>query len=202
VEKAAQSWQNVSHPTEGRTRHGAQVKPIAAVSGADSAVIQQLILAFCQRQPASIRIAGVIEEARSAARQSTVMREIAGEGSYPVFQNLGPGASGCALDPSGIGLASEAVLRKIEAGCDLVVVSKFGKLEAVSGAGFVPVFIAAIEAGVPVLTSVSPRYAEAWSRFAGPYFVDVPAELQAIEAWWASVAEGAACGIGDNSTSD
>jgi hypothetical protein len=178
------------------------IKLIGAVSGADSAVIQPLLRAFCQRQSALIRVAGVIEEAGSGSRQSTVIRKIADEGRYPVFQNLGAGAVGCAMDPSGITLASEAVLREIEGACDLVVLSKFGKLEAVSGAGFVPVFIAAIEAGVPVLTSVSPRYAEAWSRFAGPYFVDIPADAEAIDAWWAGVSESAACGIGDGSPSD
>lgn len=162
-------------------------KPIAAISGADGAVIQQLLREFVQRQPPSLRIAGVIEEAAPGARRSSVIRQIAGDLAYPVFQNLGAGATGCALDPNGISVASEAVLREVEAGCDLVVVSKFGKLEADSGAGFVPVFAAAMEAGIPAITSVSPKYAEAWARFAGPYFTHLPAESEAIDAWWAGV---------------
>lgn len=163
------------------------IKPIAAISGADGAVIQQLLRAFVQRQPSSTRVAGVIEEAVSSARRSTVIRKITDELAYPVFQNLGAGAVGCALDPHGISLASAAILREIEAGCDLVVVSKFGKLEADSGAGFVPVFAAAMDAGIPAITSVSPKYAEAWARFAGPYFTPLPPEPEAIDAWWAGV---------------
>lgn len=166
---------------------GEWTKPIAAISGADGAVIQQLLNSFVKRQPQSTRVAGVIEEAVTGARRSTVIRQITDNLAYPVFQNLGAGATGCALDPNGISVASEAVLREIEAGCDLVVVSKFGKLEAESGAGFVPVFIAAIDAGVPAITSVSPKYAEAWARFAGPYFTQLPAEPEAIDAWWAAV---------------
>ena len=162
-------------------------KPIAAISGADGAAIQQLLCAFVQRQPSSVKVAGVIEESVPGARRSSVIRQIADDLAHPVFQNLGAGASGCALDPAGISLASEAVLREVEAGCDLVVVSKFGKLEAVSGAGFVPVFAAAMEAGIPAITSVSPKYADAWARFAGPYFMQLPAEPEAIDAWWTSV---------------
>lgn len=164
-----------------------QIKPIAAVSGADGAVIQQLLRAFVERQPSSVKVAGVIEEAVPGARRSSVIRQIRDDLAYAVFQNLGAGASGCALDPGGISVASAAVLREVEAGCDLVVVSKFGKLEADSGAGFVPVFAAAMEAGIPAITSVSPKYADAWERFAGPYFTHLPAEREAIDAWWAGV---------------
>lgn len=164
------------------------MKPIAALSGADGHVVQQLLRAFVQRLPQSIRVAGGIEDAVSGTRRSTVIRKIADGLSYPVFQNLGAGATGCAMDPHGISLASEAVLREIEAGCDLVVVSKFGKLEAASGAGFVPVFIAAMDAGIPIITSVSPKYADAWADFAGPYAQQLPADAEAIDAWWAGVA--------------
>jgi hypothetical protein len=162
-------------------------KPIAVLTGADGAVIQQLLRTFVQRQPASVRVAGAIEESVSGARRSAVIRKITDEAAYPVFQNLGAGATGCALDPNGISVASEALMREIEAGCDLVVVSKFGKLEADSGAGFVPVFAAAIEAGIPAITSVSPKYAEAWARFAGPYFTHLQPRLEAIETWWVQV---------------
>ena len=47
-------------------------------------------------------------------------------------------------------MAAAAVRRDIAAGCDLVVLSKFGKLEA-GGGGLRDAFGAAIEAGVPVL---------------------------------------------------
>jgi Protein of unknown function (DUF2478) len=40
---------------------------------------------------------------------------------------------------------------------------------------------------VPVLTSVSPMFQEAWERFAAPLFVVLPAEPETIDAWWRAV---------------
>jgi hypothetical protein len=79
--------------------------------------------------------------------------------------------------------ACETVQRDIEAGCDLVVLNKFGKIEA-EGGGLAPAFAAAVNARLPVLTSVSPKLAEPWARFAAPLFVVLPPEERLIEAWW------------------
>lgn len=159
------------------------VKPIAMVQGAESPEIQRLFRRFADRH-AGLRIAGAIEEGEPGRRKSNRLRSLTDGLSYPVFQDLGPGASGCALDPAGVVLASEAVRAGIARGCDLVILSKFGKIEAVNGSGLVPAFVAAIDAGVPVLTSAAPRWHDAWEAFASPLFVSLPAEEEAIEQWW------------------
>lgn len=162
-------------------------KPIAVIQGADGVLVQQLMREFVTRHDLSARIAGVIEEAGYPPRKkSTVLRSITDGSCYSLFQDLGSGSAGCALDPEGVTHAGEALLRDIASGCDLMVISKFGKLEADGGSGLVPAFIAALEAKVPVLISVSPRYAEAWTRFADPFYVVIPAEAAAIESWWAA----------------
>ena len=48
-------------------------------------------------------------------------------------------------------------------------------------------FSAAIEAGVPVLTSLSPAYQEAWESFAAPLSVMMPADPARLDAWWQAV---------------
>jgi hypothetical protein len=78
------------------------------------------------------------------------------------------------------------VRRDIAQGCDLVVLSKFGRLEA-EGGGLRDAFGAAIEAGIPVLTSVSGKFGKAWQNFAAPLSVTVPDDADAIEAWWEAV---------------
>ena len=65
-------------------------------------------------------------------------------------------------------------------GSRLVLLSEFGTLEA-GGSGLAPAFIGAIEAGIPVLTSVSPAFHAARPRFAAPRFVILPADLDGIE---------------------
>ena len=162
-----------------------QFKPIAMVQGADSPEIQRLFSRFVDRH-AGLRIAGAIEEGEPGRRKSNRLRSLTDGLSYPVFQDLGPGASGCALDPGSVVLASEAVRAGIARGCDLVILSKFGKMEAVGGSGLVPAFVTAIEAGVPVLTSVAPKWKNAWEAFASPLFVILPAEEEAVERWWRS----------------
>lgn len=162
-------------------------KPIAVVRGAAGGEIQRLLRAFVDRH-ASARIAGVVEDDGTAGvRRSNRLRSLGDGADYPVFQDLGSGASGCALDGASVVLAGEAVRDGIAAGCDLVVLSKFGKMEAESGSGLVPAFIAALEAGVPVLTSVAPKYAAAWDAFASPLFDMVPAEDVALDRWWNAV---------------
>ena len=48
-------------------------------------------------------------------------------------------------------------------------------------------FAAAIEAHVPVLTSVSPAFEAAWAKFAAPLFVTLPADPIKVDAWWQAV---------------
>ena len=98
-------------------------------------------------------------------------------------QDLGAGSTACNLGPSGLAQACEAVERAIEDGADVVVLSKFGKLEAARG-GLCDAFRAAILADLPIITTVSPLLAEEWAQFAGPLSNKVPATMDALGAWW------------------
>ncbi|MGE0007515.1 MAG: DUF2478 domain-containing protein [Parvibaculaceae bacterium] len=164
-------------------------KTIAAVQGTPSSQVQAMFRSLARRWRPSARIVGLIEEDHGLGKRACSagrLQSIADGTSYPIFQDLGPGSAACHLDGAGAVPAGEAVRRDVVSGCDLVLLSKFGKLEA-GGAGLVPAFAAAIEAGVPVLTSVSPAFETAWARFAGSLFVALPADPQRIEAWWRAV---------------
>jgi uncharacterized protein DUF2478 len=165
------------------------VKRIAAIQGAPSAAVQEMFRALVERWRPTARIAGVIENGHGLADRTCCagqLRSIVDGSCYPIFQDLGSGSTACNLDGSGAISACEAVRRDIIAGCDLVVISKFGKLEA-SREGLMAAFTAAIEVGAPVLTSVSPAFYGAWTRFAAPLFVALPAEPDKVEAWWRAV---------------
>jgi hypothetical protein len=153
-------------------------RAIAVVQG-DGGVQQVLARAVARL---GVRTVGVIEE-ESGPRQS-ILRSLADGRAFPIFQALGAGAAGCALEPAGVVAAGAQVLRDMAAGCDLVVLNKFGKLEAEEGSGLIDVFGAALMAGVPVLTSVSSRFRGAWDRFAAPFYCQLPASDDAISTWW------------------
>lgn len=166
------------------------VKPVAVVQGATGGTdIQGLFSELVARWQPSARIAGVVAEGHGLERRACnagYLRSIRDGRRFSIFQDLGAGSEACHLDASGATTASAAVCRDIAEGCDLVVLSKFGKLEA-AREGLMPAFIAAVEAGVPVLTSVSSKFRSEWDRFADPLITYLPAEASAVETWWQAV---------------
>jgi len=172
---------------------GATMKKIAVVQGAPSATVQAMFRELVARWQPSSRIVGVVEEDHGLPNRKChagYLRSIISGLPYPIFQDLGPGADACHLDGSGALSATEAVQKDIAAGCDLVILSKFGKLEA-AREGLVPAFVAAMEAELPVLTSVSPAFEQAWALFAEPMFVVLPAEVERVDAWWRNIENSA-----------
>jgi hypothetical protein len=162
------------------------VKRIAVVQGAATDVVQDLLRRFVAHLGPEVRVAGVIEDplvGEEGPCRAGDLRSLADGRRFPMMQDLGPGAVACRLDAGGVVSAAEAVEQGIAAGCDLVVLNKFGKIEA-ERSGLAPAFARAIEAGLPVLTAVSPRFAEAWDRFAAPLYVILPPDLEALDDWW------------------
>ena len=159
---------------------------IAAVQGATSAVIQDLFQTLIAGHRETWRIVGLLEENPDPTNPACVegaLRLVGSDPTYRLFQDVGTGSTACGLDPSGVLAACETVQKQIEAGCDLVVLSKFGRLEAERG-GLRGAFEAAIAADIPVLTSVSPRFTQAWALCAAPLYEVLPADLEPIGAWW------------------
>jgi hypothetical protein len=168
---------------------GEQVKRIAVVQGAPSALVQDLFRTLATRWHSSARLAGVVAEDHGLpdrACSAGYLRSLRDGAMYPIFQDLGPGSTVCHLAGTDALAAAAAVRRDIVHGCDLVVLSKFGKLEAQSG-GLRDAFTAAFEAEVPVLTSVSPAFRDAWESVAASLFVVMPAEIDRVDAWWRAV---------------
>lgn len=161
--------------------------PIAAIQGPASVVIQGLLRDFVASVRPTARVVGVLEEKPSARERSKAwLRNLADERRYAIFQDLGASSRACALDGESVVAACEAVRRDIGAGCDLVVLSKFGRLEA-QRTGLSAAFTAALEVQAPLLTSVTSKFETEWSAFAAPLFVMLPPEVSAIRRWWDSV---------------
>jgi hypothetical protein len=164
-------------------------KPIAVIQGAATPVVQALMRQFIARLDPRVRAVGVVEDdivADDGGCSAGELRSLGDGNRYSLLQDLGADAAACRLDSSAVVSACDVVQRDIAAGCDLVVLSKFGKVEA-ERSGLAPAFASAMESGIPILTSVAPRLGEAWDRFAAPFYVILPPELAAIEAWWLAV---------------
>ena len=98
-----------------------------------------------------------------------------------INQNLGHGARGCRLDGGALEQALTEVTSRTS-GAQLLVVNKFGKLEA-SGRGYVPLIVQALDRGLPVLIGVSVLNLPDLQAFAGDLMRELPDTPEAILAW-------------------
>lgn len=163
--------------------------PIAVVRGAPTAQVQALFAVFAARLGPQVRVAGVVEEEPEPGHAQ--LRSLADGRRFEVFQALGRGSSACSVDAGSIVTACQAVRGDIAAGCDIVVLSKFGRLES-ERTGLSDAFVAGLEAQVPILTSVAPKFDPVWTAFAAPLFVMLPPQFEAVEAWWRALQRQAA----------
>lgn len=163
------------------------VKRIAALQGAPSPAIQSTLSAFARRlREQGFRIAGVVEVSQCEDEgrcKSFSVQDLASGETFPISQKLGAGSEACNLDPGGLALACCLIEDAIERGVDLVVLSKFGKLEA-ARSGLCDAFRAAMLADIPVITAVSPPVSQDWDRFAGDLSEFVDAHVDALTRWW------------------
>jgi len=164
---------------------------IGALQGAKTAEIQKLLADFVERRlREGLRVAGMIEEPVPEESRgvcgSLALRDVANSSLIGITQNLGSGSTACRLDSAGLAAACQAILAAIDQGADLVVLSKFGKIEA-EGGGLIDAFRAAAEAGVPCVTGVAPSFAKPFLDYAGGFSQWIEANDAALERWWAGI---------------
>ncbi|MEQ8899960.1 MAG: DUF2478 domain-containing protein [Roseovarius sp.] len=99
-----------------------------------------------------------------------------------ISQTLGPGARGCRLDPAALEQAVAESERRLDAGCDLVIVNKFGKHEA-EGRGFRGLIAEALSLDVPVLVGVNSLNVPRLEAFCAGVAVPIAAEAEALDTW-------------------
>lgn len=101
---------------------------------------------------------------------------------FIISEVLGKDSKSCALDLGSLSATSAIFYRAIESRADLVFVNRFGHAEA-NNQGLNQEILAVIEANIPLLVLVSPKYTAAWEDFIGDFGAYLPVERQAIEQW-------------------
>ena len=157
----------------------------------NSAAAQVLLSQVVDRWQARLRIIGLIEEPPAGVDACTpgTLVSIEDGRRFPIGQDLGCGAQGCTLDSAAVVEAGHWLTDRIVQGriaqepCDLLIVNKFGKLEAESGGGLTAPLTAAVDLEIPVLLVVPARFQDAWADFAGDLAQSLPPDLASIEAW-------------------
>lgn len=164
---------------------------ILALQGDDRVAVRAVLATAVRRWRArGLTVLGTVEVLPDAgAPDDVLLCDLATGLTHPLTQHLGPGASGCTLDLAGLTAACAGVeaaiadfLAQPKPKDAVVVLSKFGRQEA-HGRGLADAFAAAVAAGLPILTSVSPLFRDAWIDFAGDFARFAPVHDQIVEAW-------------------
>lgn len=131
-----------------------------------------------------------------------LLKDLATGDVVAIAEERGRHAAGCRLDIGVLTGIGEDVVNSLRGGeSRLLVVNKFGKIEA-AGGGLRGAIAEAVELGVPVLVGVPARNLDSWRAFAGVLALELPVESRAIAEWLASHGLGSAKQDGGNTAAE
>lgn len=162
--------------------------PIAVIANHPDLDSQALLTAAAAHwRAAGVKVVGAIAENQPAGEicDADYMRDIVSGKRIHVRLDTPPAGTTCHMDRAAMNDTGASLLSQIP-GADVVVLSKFGKLETMQK-GLFPALVAALASGKPVLTTVSDKHAAAWRAFA-PQADWLDGDAAAIERWWRRVA--------------
>ncbi|HEY0276247.1 MAG TPA: DUF2478 domain-containing protein [Paenirhodobacter sp.] len=99
-----------------------------------------------------------------------------------ITQNLGAGSQGCRLDSAALAEVAGWVGTAMVNPPDLLVLNRFGKIEA-EGGGFRTTLEQALMSDVPVLLAVGRKHLGVWQAYSGDMAETLPCEVPAIRAF-------------------
>lgn len=158
---------------------------VAAVLHGPGEPVDELLAAFAARQrQRGVRVRGLVQDTRQlgGGRKSMELIDLATGHRFAISQDLGRESSSCCLDPTGIAAAAPVLRRAAEQGAELVVVNRFGALEAEHG-GFADELLALMADDIPLVTAVAERQLESWLVFSERRGALLAPSLDALESW-------------------
>lgn len=180
---------NVLHFTIEKTRS----LPLAAVIYAEGEDCNSLLRTFANEQiEEGFAVSGLVQRnglAADCVTKDMELEDLASRTQINICQALGSQSTGCRIDPQAMARAAGLLRASFGPDNDLVIINKFGKLEA-EKQGLLSEIAEAYGTGVPLLVGVPDRFLEAWHDFAGEDFTSLPCSIEALRMWWASLHAG------------
>jgi hypothetical protein len=166
------------------------VHPIAAVVYSDGVYPDRAMAsAIAPLEDLGVSLAGALQvpaghvEGRHPC--DMLLKDLATGNVCAIAEERGRHAAGCRLDVGVLTGIGEDVANSLRDGEPrLLVVNKFGKIEA-AGGGLRGAIAEAVELGVPVLVGVPARNLDSWRAFAGALAQELPVDSRAIAEWLA-----------------
>ncbi|MEP1576230.1 DUF2478 domain-containing protein [Roseibium album] len=161
-------------------------KPLAAIRYGHGPEVDPALDTFIEQlQSLGVTMAGCVQRRTpdgGSCCPISDLEDLASGSHTRITQPLGPGSTGCRLDPGALANAAEDLSRQLEKQPDVLILSRFGRGEA-EGRGFRPVIERAVELGIPILTAVKKRYEPEWEDFSADMAADLPADVERLMNW-------------------
>jgi nucleoside-triphosphatase THEP1 len=164
----------------------AETNAVAAVVYGPGSRIEEFFAQLAARlKQRGIAVAGLLQHSLRSCiddRCAFEMEDLWSGRRYSISQDLGAGSDACSIDHAAIAAASAVLRRAIEAQPDVVLVNKFGALEA-AGEGLRAEMTQIVAAGLTLLTTVNRDQIPAWREYAGGEGTELPMDADAVVAW-------------------
>lgn len=134
---------------------------------------------------AGLTVAGLVQLntfVRNPGKCDMAVEELFSGTVLQLSEDRGPEARGCRLDRNILAEASALLLNALDEKPDILVLNKFGKIEA-EGAGLRDVLAKAVELEVPIIVGVPFRNVDQWRIFAGDMAEECPIDSTRIRRW-------------------
>ena len=161
-------------------------RPLVAIVYANEAYPQstfERIVENCRRR--GLRVAGVLQHpvcSDTAGHCDVVLEELTTGIRTDLFEDRGSGARGCRLDVAALAEVNGQVARSLDSDPEILILNKFGKVEA-EGRGLLDLVAIAVDRSIPVVIGVPIRNLEAWRNFAGGMSVEFSSDPSEVADW-------------------
>ncbi|WP_051228634.1 DUF2478 domain-containing protein [Pleomorphomonas oryzae] len=162
--------------------------PVAGILYPPGTDIDTLLASIARTLAATGARVGGVAQVRDPEKGLSLL-DLSSGAIRPITQNLGPLSTSCKLDTSIMADIAANLERQIDAGLDLLILSRFG-IREIEGGGFRSLFGRALLAGVPLLAGVRVEHTAAWAAFHGGLGTDLPPDEASAFAWARGATEG------------
>lgn len=161
--------------------------PIGAIVHQSAEIADQQLQPFIQYlQEQGKKVLGVVqapEEVSFAYRSKMGIINLSNGEFTSIAQDLGMHNTSCCLDSEAVSHASQILKLARTETPDLIVVNRFGKLEA-EGDGFAEEMLEIMSLELPMLTVVATKFLTPWRTFTGSLGTELPPDLNDIKQWF------------------
>ena len=132
-----------------------------------------------------VNVGGVVQRntfVRDRTKCDMELEELHSGSVFQISEDRGAFAKGCRLDRSVLADVASSLASLIEQRPAILIVNKFGKVEA-EGGGLRDVIANAVQSGIPTIIGVPYRNIDQWRAFAGELAREAHLGTQDVAAW-------------------